>query len=125
MGGGAGLNICSYNLIIQHSFFEHTIDTRNKITIKAYDVEESSSKGLVVLPIKVLPTERDTILQVLDLLLSYNILLGRLWIHEIQVVPSSYHQCIKFPYNKVEVYVLASSRHDCNTPKQFANTLVS
>lgn len=37
--------------------------------------------------------------------LSYNILLGRPWIHKMQAIPSIYLQWLKFPYNGVEVSI--------------------
>ena len=49
--GGVGLNICSYNLITQLGFSEMAIDPQKKITIKAYDEQEISSKATIVLPI--------------------------------------------------------------------------
>lgn len=71
--GGARLNICTYNLITQLGYFENIIDPNKKITIKAYDEEERTSKGLVLLSIRVGPMDRDVIYQVLDIPLSYNI----------------------------------------------------
>lgn len=77
------------------------------ITIKAYENEERSSKGTTTLPLRVGPVTKDVVCQVLDLDLTYNILLGCPWIHEMRVVPSTYHRCIKFPHNGVEVTVKA------------------
>ena len=34
---------------------------------------------------------------VTDCLACCNIIFGRLWIHEMKVVPSTYHQCVKLP----------------------------
>lgn len=116
--GGTGLNIYTYNLVKQFGFSEHAIDPRRKLIIKAYDEEERSSKGLVVLPIRVGPVEKDFLCQVLDLPLTYNILLGRPWIHSIQVVPSTYHQCLKFPHNGVEVTIPIETTYPCNNIKQ-------
>ena len=62
-----------------------------KITIKVYDDEERSSKGMVILPIRVGLVVKKTICQVLDLQLTYNILFERLWIHDMQAIPSTYH----------------------------------
>ncbi|XP_074288322.1 uncharacterized protein LOC141613482 [Silene latifolia] len=28
---------------------------------------------------------------------TYNVILGRLWLHQMKAVPSTYHQCLKFP----------------------------
>lgn len=43
--GGTGLNICTYNLLTQLGFSANVIDPTKKITIKAYDEEERTSKG--------------------------------------------------------------------------------
>lgn len=92
-------------LVLALGFSETAIDPKKKITIKAYDEEERSSKGSVVLPIRVGPIIKDVPCQVLDMDLAYNILLGRPWIHSMQAVPSTYHQCLKFPHNGHEVTI--------------------
>ena len=98
--GSARLNICSLSLLKKLSHSKQFIGTRRKITIKAYDEVERSSKGLAVLPIRIDPIEKDILFQIIDARpLAYNILLGRKWIHDMQVVSSTYHQCVKFPYN--------------------------
>ncbi|XP_070036732.1 uncharacterized protein [Nicotiana tomentosiformis] len=38
-----------------------------------------------------------TLFEVVDGDMGYNIILGRPWLHEIKVVPSTYHQLLKFP----------------------------
>lgn len=109
MDGGAGLNICSLSLVRALGYSEDAVDPCKNITIKAYDEEERSSKGIVILPIRVGPLQKNKACQVLDLDLSYNILLGRPWIHDLQVVPSTYHQCVKFPYDGQEITISADS----------------
>lgn len=89
--GGVGLNICTLKFIRALGLSKQSIYPCKKITIKAYDDEERSSKGTVMLPIQVGPIQKDTMCQVLDIDLTYNILLGRPWIHEMQAVPSTYH----------------------------------
>ena len=56
---------------------ELSIDPRGRITIKAYEEVEWSSKGLIVLPIHVGLMEKDVVFQVLDIPLAYNMLRGR------------------------------------------------
>lgn len=58
---GAGLNIISFNVIQQLGMSEFGIDPKCKITIKAYDDVERPSKGLIVLPIRVGPVEKNVI----------------------------------------------------------------
>ena len=38
--------------------------------------------------------------------LSYKILLGRPWIHEMKFIPSTYHKCVTFPHNGFEMCIL-------------------
>jgi hypothetical protein len=99
-------------------YTEDTVDPRKKITIKAYEDEERSSKGMVILPIRVGPVMKETICQVLDLQLTYNILLGKPWIHDMQAIPSTYHQCLKFLYMGQEI-TIPKDQHFA----QYCNTL--
>ena len=101
--GGVGLNICTLNLVRALGYTKDFFDPRKKITIKSYDDKERSSKGMFILPIRVGPVVKEIVCQVLDLQLTYNILLVRLWIYDMQVIPSTYHQCLKFLYMGQEV----------------------
>lgn len=112
-----GLNICTFKLVKALGFSKHIIDPRWDITIKAYDEDEYSTKGMVVLPIRVGHLQWDIIYQVLDISLDYNILLGHPWIHDMQAVPSTYHFCIKFPHDIIEITILANSACSPNSPK--------
>lgn len=102
---------------------EFAIDCRRKITIKAYDKVESPSKGLIMLPIRIGPVEKDVVFQVLDIPLAYTLFLRRPWIHDIQGIPSTYHQCIKFPFNGTEIVIPGDNSMSINT-LFFADTLV-
>ena len=89
---GVGLNICSLSLLKTLGYSEQVIDTRRKVSIKSYDEAKRNSKGLVILPVRVGPIEKDILFQIVDVgPLAYNILLGRPWIHDIQVVPYTYY----------------------------------
>lgn len=92
-------------MVITLGFSKACIDMSKKIIIKAYDNVECSSKGIITLPIKVGPAIQNTIFQVLDLDLPYTLLLGRPWIPAMRVIPSTYHQFIKFPYNNTKITI--------------------
>ena len=64
-----------------------------------------SSIGSIILPIRVGPLIKYVLFQVLDMELAYNILLGCPWIHSMQVVSSTFHQCLKFPHNGQEITI--------------------
>ncbi|XP_070047080.1 uncharacterized protein [Nicotiana tomentosiformis] len=40
---------------------------------------------------------KTTLFEVVDSDMGYNIILGRPWLHKMKVVPSTYHQLLKFP----------------------------
>ena len=104
--GGVGLNIYSLSLLNMLGYFEKIIVTKRKNIIKAYDEVERSSNGLVILLVMAGPIEKDILFQIVDVgPLAYNILLDRVWIHDIQVVLSNYHQYVKFPYNGIDICV--------------------
>lgn len=77
------------------------------ITIKVYENLEHTSKGTILLPIKLGPAIQETICHVVDLDVPYKILLGHPWIHSIKAIASLHHQCIKFPHKgtKITIYV--------------------
>lgn len=100
--GSVGLNIFSLSLLKTLGFSEQVINTRRKITIKYYDEAKRSSKGFSIILVMISPIENDILFQIVDVgPLAYNILLGRPWIHDMQPVSSTYHQCVKFQYNKM------------------------
>ena len=108
---GTSLNIFTLSLVKSLGYIEDVVDPNKKIMIKAYDDEERSSKSMVIFPIRAGPVVNEITCQVLDLKLTYKILLGRPWIHDLQVVPSTYHQCLKFPYMGQEVTVLGNQNY--------------
>ncbi|XP_038699644.1 uncharacterized protein LOC119996936 [Tripterygium wilfordii] len=57
-------------------------------TIKRIMVDQVTA-GLVTVEVDFL---------VIDLPSTYNAILGRIWLHLLEAVPSSYHQMLKFPY---------------------------
>lgn len=87
------------------TYSKNDIDPSKKINIKAYDDAKCLSKAVIMLQIKVGTVTQNIRLQVLDLDLPYNMILGHPWIHAMKAVPSMYHQCIQFPYNGVEVTI--------------------
>ncbi len=83
--------------------------------INAYDEVERSSKGLIVLPVRVGPIEKDIVFQVLDIPLAYNLFLGCPWLHDMQAIPSTYHQCVKFSHNGTKVIISGDNTISINT----------
>ena len=89
--GGAGLNICTLQVVKNLGYTEEDVDSSCRITIKAYDDGECFSKGVIILPIKIGPTIENTLFQVLDIDMNCNMILECPWIHAMKAVPSTYH----------------------------------
>ncbi|XP_070004527.1 uncharacterized protein [Nicotiana sylvestris] len=65
--------------------------------LSGFDNSSVITKGEVMLAIFAEGVIKDTKFQVIDVDMAYNIILGRPWIHDIDVVSSTLHQVIKFP----------------------------
>lgn len=67
------------------------------------------SVGLIKLPIHGGGVPKITTFTIIDKPAVYNVILGTSWLHTMEAVPSSYHQCLKFP-TAVGTYVLRGSQ---------------
>lgn len=76
--------------------------------MRAYDESKRDVLGVVKIRVQVGPACELVEFVVLDIKCSFNLLLGRPWLHEAKAVASTYHQCLKFPYNGCVVKVSAN-----------------
>ena len=58
---------------------------------------DSKARGKITLPIAVKDKVQMTELVVVDTSFAYNMIVGRPWLHSMKVVPSTYHQKVKYP----------------------------
>ncbi|XP_070021979.1 uncharacterized protein [Nicotiana sylvestris] len=80
----------------------HEMQAEDKLVLKAhtlsgFDNSSIVTKGEVILTTFAEGVVKDTKFQVVEMEMAYNMFLGRPWIHEMDVVPSTFHQVIKFP----------------------------
>lgn len=68
------------------------------ITIIDYDNAEWELAEIITLLMEVGPIFHNTKFHVLDLELPYNMILGCPWIHAMQDIPSTFHQCIELKH---------------------------
>ncbi|KAL0461279.1 UNVERIFIED_CONTAM: hypothetical protein Slati_0015500 [Sesamum latifolium] len=61
------------------------------------------------------------LLHVIDAKTSYNMLLGRTWLHENFVIPSTWHQCFKYCQNGTVRKVLGDSKLFAEAESHFAD----
>ena len=65
-------------------------------TVRAYDSTKREVMGTLVIDLQIGPAIFSTLFQVLRIPTSFNLLLGRPWIHRVGAIPSSFHQKVKF-----------------------------
>ena len=70
--------------------------TKSDLVIKAYDDSTMRVEGTYVAPVKTGPIEAVVEFPVLDIPVTYALLLGRPWYHTLGGVPSTVHQKVKF-----------------------------
>lgn len=64
---------------------------KNNVRVRAFDGGRKDSVGDIMLELSIGPVEFTMEFQVIDVSISYNLLLGRTWIHAAKVVASSLH----------------------------------
>ncbi|XP_070049833.1 uncharacterized protein [Nicotiana tomentosiformis] len=65
--------------------------------LAGFNLASVTTRGEILLLTNVEEVMKITIFEVVDGDMGYNIILGRLWLHEMKVVPSAYHQLVEFP----------------------------
>ncbi|XP_019229494.1 PREDICTED: uncharacterized protein LOC109210524 [Nicotiana attenuata] len=79
----------------------HEMQAKDKLvpkahTLSGFDHSSVLTKGEVILTTFAEGVVKDTKFQVVDMEMDYNMIFGRPWIHEMDAVPSTLHQVIKF-----------------------------
>ncbi|XP_070048920.1 uncharacterized protein [Nicotiana tomentosiformis] len=77
----------------------------NNVCVRGFDGGGKDSVGDIMLNLSIGPVEFTMEFQVLDVAASYNLLLGRPWIHAAKAIPSSLHQMVKFEWDRQEIVV--------------------
>ncbi|XP_060190790.1 uncharacterized protein LOC132620095 [Lycium barbarum] len=77
----------------------------SQVRVKGFDGAQRDVVGEIDLALEIGPVEFMVEFQVMDISTSYNLLIGRPWIHMAGAVPSTLHQSLKFVWNHQEVVI--------------------
>ena len=102
--GGYGANICPLSTLQILNVSAERVRPNN-VCVRAFDGSRTDVIGEIELVLTIGPVDFAVNFQVLDINASYNLLLGRPWVHRAGPVPSTFHQMIKFEYDRQEVIV--------------------
>ncbi|XP_070050206.1 uncharacterized protein [Nicotiana tomentosiformis] len=75
------------------------------VCVRGFDGGGKDSVGDIMLELSIGPVKFTMEFQVLDVGVSYNLLLGRPWIYAAKAIPSSLHQMVKFEWDRQEIVV--------------------
>ncbi|XP_070019346.1 uncharacterized protein [Nicotiana sylvestris] len=99
--GGSSVNILSIHTVKELGIPVNEF-SKSRVMIQGLNQGGLRAIGAIRLKITIEDMQSSTWLHVIDAKTSYNVFLGRPWIHENKVVPSTYHQCLKYYEGKVE-----------------------
>ncbi|XP_070032585.1 uncharacterized protein [Nicotiana tomentosiformis] len=102
--GGSSLNICPLTTLKRLGKGLHEIRA-GRMNAKDFDGSQRATIGEINLSLQMGPAWFDVEFQVLDISATYNLLLGRPWIHAAGEVASTLHQDVKFEWNHQEVII--------------------
>ncbi|XP_050229125.1 uncharacterized protein LOC126678268 [Mercurialis annua] len=94
---GSVINVCTALILPRLGLTPATLKP-SELVIRAYDETKRGVEGTFKALVKTGPIEAWVELVVLDIPVTFSLLLGRPWFHELGGVPSTLHQKIKFPY---------------------------
>ena len=95
LDNGSALNVCPLVTAISLGFSPSDFGPSTQI-VKAYDGTQRTILGTLSTHVMIGPVIYSILFQVLRIQSSFNLLLGRPWIHEAGAIPSSLHQKVKF-----------------------------
>ncbi|XP_021742740.1 uncharacterized protein LOC110708824 [Chenopodium quinoa] len=93
---GSSANIIFKDSLDQAGFKESNITKRSTVLV-GFNDEPMNSLGEIQLPTLLKGINMMHKFYVIDCKIAYNVIVGTLWIHKMKVIPSTYHQLLKFP----------------------------
>ncbi|KAL0378917.1 UNVERIFIED_CONTAM: hypothetical protein Sradi_3197200 [Sesamum radiatum] len=96
--GGSAVNIMPKTTMKKLGITSEEL-SRSRLTIQGFDQGTQRAIGMTQLNLTVGELKASTLFHIIDARTSYNLLLGRPWLHENGVVPSTLHQCFKYIKN--------------------------
>ncbi|XP_059663387.1 uncharacterized protein LOC132309051 [Cornus florida] len=80
-----------------------TVDklSRSRLIIQGFNQGEQKAIGMIRAKLTISELQAKTLFHVINAMTSYNLLLGRPWIHSNGIIPLTLHQCFKCNKNGI------------------------
>ncbi|XP_070050039.1 uncharacterized protein [Nicotiana tomentosiformis] len=95
MDPGSSTNIIQWRVLEQAKLAGNIIPATKLLV--GFNLASVTTQGEILVLSDTEGVMKTTIFEVVDGDMGYNIILGRPWLHEMKVVPLTYHQLLKFP----------------------------
>ena len=95
LDNGSALNVCPLAIAIALGYGPTDFEPSTQ-TVRAYDSTRREVMGTLTLELMIGPVVFQVLFQILRIPVSFNLLLGRPWIHSACAIPSSLHLKVKF-----------------------------
>ncbi|XP_074292456.1 uncharacterized protein LOC141619327 [Silene latifolia] len=114
--GGSSVNLIMLDVLNTMKISEDQITKKSSVLV-GFNGKTKNILGEIYLPTYAKCVAFYERFGVLDCLSSYNVILGRPWIHNVKAVSSTYHQCIKIPtdWGVATIKGERKSTHECYT----------
>ena len=99
LDNGSALNVCPVVTAIALGFSPSDFGPSIQ-NVRAYDGTQRTFMGTLTAHVMIGPVRYSVLFQVLRIRSSFNLLLGRPWIHEVGAIPSYLHQKVKFMHEE-------------------------
>ncbi|KAL2533510.1 Uncharacterized protein Adt_06861 [Abeliophyllum distichum] len=95
--------------------------SKSNIMIQGFNQKGQRAIGMIRLKLQIGELNSSALFHVIDAKTSYELLLGRVWLHETGVVPSTWHQCFKYSRDGEVKYVVAELKPFLKEESYFAD----
>ncbi|KAL0362105.1 UNVERIFIED_CONTAM: hypothetical protein Scaly_1165700 [Sesamum calycinum] len=118
--GGSAVNILPLRILKELGI---PIDERsnNHLMIQVFNQGGQRAVGIIKMQLTMEDMVSSALFHVIDVKTSYNMLLGRPWLHENAVVPSTWQQCFKYCCNNTVKKVLSDNKPFTEVKSHFAD----
>ncbi|KAL7152972.1 hypothetical protein ABFS83_04G134500 [Erythranthe nasuta] len=118
--GGSAVNILPLHTLKELGISMDELKT-SRLMIQGFNQEGQRAFGIIRIELLMDDMLSSALFHVIDAKTSYRMLLGRPWIHENSVVPSSWHQCFKYCRDGVVKTILADDKPFTEAEDHFAD----
>ncbi|KAH0755793.1 hypothetical protein KY290_026063 [Solanum tuberosum] len=117
---GSGVNILPIHTLKELGITTEEL-SESRLLIQGFNQGGQRSIGSIKLEIHMEDLRSSAWMHVIDAKTSYNILLGRPWVHENKIVSSSYYQCLKYLEDGIERKIVADDNPFTKVETHFAD----